>query len=286
VIIVLAVRGVSDLAMHDHLCFVYDRDADARQALLEFTLAGLARWERVCVVTVPGAASAALDDDLRQSGLPLDDLVGDGMLVLDSAEKTYLNGGVFDADERLAAYTVAARAAMAEGYTGLRVYVETHFLLEHPGALASWPGYELRTDLLSKQFPITAVCGYDARRWTTSNLELAETVHTRRSRNHSRFRLHAGRDGTLRLSGDIDFLAANQVYRLLVRTAPCWPAAVLDLSGIRFIDVSGARSIGTACEAIADQHGPTTLRGATPLLRKIWKSAAWSDFFPHVILEE
>jgi len=60
--IVLAVRGVSDLTVHDHLCFVYERDVDVRPALLKYVLAGLARRERVCVSTMPGAASAAIDD--------------------------------------------------------------------------------------------------------------------------------------------------------------------------------------------------------------------------------
>ncbi|GIE99460.1 MEDS domain-containing protein [Paractinoplanes rishiriensis] len=282
----LAVRGVPDLTVHDHLCFVYDRDAEVRQALVEYALAGLARWEQVRVFTVPGAASATILDDLRDVGLPVDDLVDYGLLIVDSAESAYLAEGVFDADERLERCAGAARSAIAQGHTGLRVYVETHFLLRHPDALSAWPAYELHTDLLVKQLPITAMCGYDARRWPTRNLMLAEPLHTRRSRQHSAFRLNVGRDGTLRLSGDVDFLTAAQVDRLLAQTAPSRPTAVLDVSGVCFIDVSGARAIGRFCEAIADEHGPTTLRGATPLLRKIWKPAGWSEYFPHAILED
>jgi anti-anti-sigma factor len=282
---VLAACGVAGLALHDHLCFVYDRDADARRAVLDYAVAGLARQERVCVLT-EDTATATIDHGLRAGGVPVDDLVDRGMLVFGSAEEAYLADGVLDADRRLAEYADAARTSVTEGYTGLRVYAETEFLLHHSGALAAWPGYELRADLLIKQIPMTAVCAYDARRWTPGNLALAETVHTRRSREHQTFRLHAGRDGVLRLCGDIDYLAAKQVYRLLVNTAPSRPTAVLDVSGMTFIDLSGVRGIGMACEAIAGRHGPTTIRGASSVLRKIWTMADLFELFPNAILED
>lgn len=274
----LAVRTVPDLTVHDHLCFVHDGDAEARRNLVEYAVAGLARRERVCV-----CAAASIDGDLRAYGLPVSDLVDSGKLVIDSAERAPLAGGIADPGRRLAAYADAAGSALAEGFTGLRVYVETHFLRESP---AAWPGYELRVDLLAKQLPVTAVCAYDARVWNRRDLLLAETIHTRRSRGHSTYRLCAGRDGTLWLSGEVDFLAADQLYRLLVGVVPDWPTAVLDVSGLGFVDVQGARSLGTACEEIAGRRGPTTLRGGTPLLRGMWEPADWSELFPNVLLED
>jgi anti-anti-sigma factor len=282
VTIVQAVRAVSDLIVHDHLCFVYDREAEARQGLLDFAVAGLARRERVHVHLEPGAPSATIEDDLRAVGLPVDDLVNTGMLVVGAARDTCPAGG----GGLVETFAADTRSALADGLTGLRVYIETRLLLGRTGASAAWPEYELRADLLAKQLPITVVCAYDVREWTPGDLALAETLHTRRSRDAGAFRMHAGRDGTLRLSGEIDLLTAEQVYRLLVETAPSRPTAVLDVSGVSFVDVSGARSIGTACEAIARRHGPTRLRAAPPLLRKIWESATWSAFFPSVRLED
>ncbi len=282
----LAASGVADLALHDHLCFVYERDTDARRAVLDYAVAGLARQERVCVLTTRDAASAGIGDELRAGGLPVDDLVAGGLLVFGSAEEAYLAGGVLDPDRRLDEHATAARAAVAEGHAGLRVYAETQFLIDHPDALAAWPDYELRADLLLKQIPMTAVCAYDARRWTPDNLVLAESVHNRRSRDRQAFSLHAGRDGALRLSGEVDFLVANQVYRLLVKAASSWPTGVLDVSGVTFIDISAARAIGLAGEAIAGRHVLTTIRGASPLLGEIWTAANWSECFPNVILED
>lgn len=282
----LAVRAVSDLTVHDHLCFVYDRDAEARQSLLDYVVAGLARRERVQVYREPGAPGATMEGDLRAAGLPVGDLVDARMLLVGPARETYLADGRVDAAGLLETFAAATRSALADGLAGLRVYLETGFLLGRPDALAAWPGYELRVDLLAKQLPLTAVCAYDVRGWTPGHLALAESVHTRRSREHGAFRMHAGRDGTLRLSGEIDGYAADQVYRLLVKTAWSRPTPVLDVSGVSFVDVSGARSIGTACEAIAGRHGPTRLRAAPPMLRKIWESATWSTFFPSVRLED
>ncbi|MFF5292208.1 MEDS domain-containing protein [Paractinoplanes globisporus] len=280
-----AAGGVADLVPHDHFCFVYDRDADARRAVLDYAVAGFARRERVCVLTAHDAAVAEIGSDLRVAGLPVDDLVDGGVLVFGSASEAFLAGGVFEPDARLDACADAARSAVADGHTGLRVYAETHFLADHPDVLAVWPVYELRADLLLKQIPMTAVCAYDARRWASGNLMLAETLHTRRSRDQG-FSLHAGRDGMLRLAGDIDNVVADQVHRLLVETAEARATGVLDVSGVTFVDVSGARGIGMACEVIAGRHGPTTVRGATPLLRKIWRQSNWSDFFPNVILKD
>jgi len=282
---VFAGCGVPDLSIHDHLCFVYGDHTEAQQALLEYVVAGLARHERVCVFATAGAASATIDIELRRVGVPVDALAGAGALILGSAEEAYLSGGSFDADRCLTRYAEAARAAVAEGFTGLRAYAESQFLLGRPDSLAAWPAYELRADLLATQLPITAVCAYDSRRWPADDLMMAETVHTRRSRSHSAVRLHAGRDGVLRLSGEIDFCVARQLHRLLVSTAAARTRPVLDVSGVSFIDVSAARSLGTACEEVAGRLGPTTIRGATPLLRQIWDLTSWSDSFPNVIIE-
>jgi anti-anti-sigma regulatory factor len=282
---VVSAGGVAGLSPHDHLCFVYDRDPDARRAVLDYAVAGLARQERVVVLTAQDPVTAGIGDDLRTAGLPVDDLLGDGVLVFGSAADFYLADGVLEPDERLLEAADAARSAVAEGHTGLRVYAETQFLLGHPDALVAWPGYELRADLLVKQIPMTAVCAYDARRWAPGNLVLAETVHTRRSRDHQEFILRADRDGTLWLSGDIDLDVADQVFQLLVKTTPRRPAPVLDVSGVTFIDVSGARAIGMAGDVLG-RPGPATVRGASPQLRTIWRLAEWSGHFPQVILED
>ncbi|WP_433302376.1 MEDS domain-containing protein [Actinoplanes sp. CA-030573] len=285
-IVVPAVRAVADLTVHDHLCHVYDREAEVSRDLLEYVVAGLARRERVQVHVTAGAAGAAIGDDLRAAGLPVCELVERGLLAIAPAEAAFFAGDTFDADRRLAALAADARAAVDDGLTGLRAYVDTRFVLDHPGALAAWPGYELRADLLAKQLPITAVCAYDARHWTPEDLFRAETVHTRRSRDHGAFGMNAGRDGALRLSGEIDSLTADQVYRMLIVTAPSRPTPVLDVRGVSFVDVSGARSIGAACEVISSRHGPTRLRALPPLLRRIWESATWSACFPSVCIED
>ncbi|HEX5204229.1 MAG TPA: MEDS domain-containing protein [Actinoplanes sp.] len=275
--------GVAGLAPHDHLCFVYDRDADARRAVLDYTVAGLARRERVWVLTAGDQPTAAIGDDLRAAGLPLDDLVDRGMLVLGSAVEAYRED---DAGRQLDRVAEAARSAVAEGFAGLRVYAETQPLLGRPGAVAAWPALELRADLLIKRIPLTAVCAYDARRWARRDLLLAASVHSRRTPDHRAFSLHGGRDGAMRLSGDVDFLAADQVYRLLVEAAPGRPTAVLDVSGVTLIDVKAARGIGLACEAIAARCGPTVVRGASALLHDIWRPYTWSRLFPNVVLRD
>src|SRR5262245_6235392 len=94
---VLAIRSVPELRMHDHLCLVYDRDADVREAVLGYAVTGLARHERVVVLSLPDAATATIEDDLRTAGLPVDELIEDGRLVLGGAEDAYLTDGVFDA---------------------------------------------------------------------------------------------------------------------------------------------------------------------------------------------
>src|SRR5690349_8958045 len=97
VTIVLAVRAVSDLTVHDHLCFVYDRPAEARQSLLDYVVAGLARCERVHVYREPGAPGATIEEDLRAAGLPVSDLMASGMLLVGSAGETCLAGDDGDA---------------------------------------------------------------------------------------------------------------------------------------------------------------------------------------------
>ena len=282
----LAGRHIPDLTLHDHLCLVYRRDSEAQQALLEYVVAGLARRERVYVLTMPDTATDTLEADLRRIGVPFDDMVADHALVIGSAEQVYLTDGFFDTDRCLQAYARAARSAVDEGFTGLRAYAESQVVLDHPEALAAWPGYELRADLHATELPITVVCAYDARRWPADDLMLAEAVHAGRSRDHTAFWLRTDHDGLLRLSGEIDFAVSKELHRLLVTTASNRCGPVLDVSGVSFVDLGAARSLGAACEAVARRHGPTTIRGATSLLRKIWALTSWSDSFPNVIIED
>jgi len=110
----------SDLRSGDHLCAIYDTDADWLVTAVPYFSEGLARHE-ACVYVAPESHAAHLEVALRAAGLDVDAHVRRGALRFATPEATYLRPGRFDPDVMIALWQELIDAAGVEGYTNLRV---------------------------------------------------------------------------------------------------------------------------------------------------------------------
>jgi anti-anti-sigma factor len=78
-----------------------------------------------------------------------------------------------------------------------------------------------------------------------------------------------GNAATVTVSGELDFTTAPSLTRHLLDIAKRRPARlILDLHAVAFLDLSGARAIQTAREALGGEC-PVILRNPRPSARKV-----------------
>jgi anti-anti-sigma factor len=73
------------------------------------------------------------------------------------------------------------------------------------------------------------------------------------------------------LSGSLDTFSADRLARVLASTPVSGDGAVLDLEDVDFVDVAGSRVIARWAQGLDARSLPLEVRGASPLLRRMWQ---------------
>jgi anti-anti-sigma regulatory factor len=220
----------------DHLCWVFDGVEQVQDAAVAFAGEGLDRRERVFLVGLDDTASlraalAAIGD--------VDALLASGALTLASPTQTYSGG--FDAQAD--AYGSATRAALASGYTGLRVAADATSLVTTAEDRAAFTAYEHRIDRKMLNLPFTAMCAYDTRVLGGAVEELT-CLHPFTNHHRPGFRLFAD-EGGVALAGEVDGLSADRLSAAVERLGAEGPLRV-DATELTFVDHGGLVALASA----------------------------------------
>lgn len=266
------IAGIGGVAPGDHLCFAFDERSQFVGVTSRYILDGLAASQRV---------ACFFDDDLaggtiRALETRIPDLAGGvrrGALVLGSFNEAYLPEGKFDPDARVMAYEAMARAALSDGFAGLRVMGEATRVLNDRAVRERWPGYELRADLLASELQVVALCAYDRTRSDAEGLRMLRSVHGGSIGGWDpspHFFLHAAPGASLVVAGEVDFTSADTVAGAMTQAASRVSTPSIDLSGLRFVDVAGMRSLIAGIRALSRHHPRVVITGASPTFRRVW----------------
>src|SRR5207249_728963 len=152
----------SDLRSGDHLCAIYDTDADWLVTAVPYFSEGLARHE-ACVYVAPESHAAHLEVALRAAGLDVDAHVRRGALRFATPEATYLRPGRFDPDVMIALWQELIDAAGAEGYTNLRVAGCPTWINDGVPGAERWAEYEAQVSECFRGRRLIKLCQYDRR---------------------------------------------------------------------------------------------------------------------------
>ena len=154
---------LADLEPGDHLCCIYETEAEHRAILTPYLRQGLERGEKIIYVVDAHTAETVLGY-LRSDGLDPAPFLARGQLAILSRDETYLRGRTFSPAGMIALLRKVTERALAEGYPALRVTGEMTWALRgHPGSKRLIE-YEV---LLDEFFPgsrCLALCQYDRRR--------------------------------------------------------------------------------------------------------------------------
>ncbi|HWG91167.1 MAG TPA: MEDS domain-containing protein [Candidatus Thermoplasmatota archaeon] len=159
----------------DHLCLVYETQQEQFAAAIPFLRHGLERGE-FCVYIADDNNAAAVLDGLRAGGVDVEGTVASGALSVVTKREAYLKDGFFDPDAMISFLAARTEAAVAAGFTGLRVTGEMTWALGPELGVDRLMEYEAKLNEFFVGSNASAICQYSATRFGPE--VILEALHT------------------------------------------------------------------------------------------------------------
>jgi hypothetical protein len=232
------VESAAGLGLHGHACWVYEDDEELVRGASEFLVAGERLGQRLIYV------GPSLPEPLRGHAVDLvalEDLYGS------------------DPETLLAYYSAATDAALADGYTGLRVVGAVSTIVRDPRVWERHRAWEALADRYMAHRPLAGLCCYDRRVVGDELIRDMCAMHPAvRPCGHAvPFRVYHDDDAVM-VDGELDFFSADLARRALAAAADT--GDVLDLQRLRFVDHNGA---------VALLDSSASLRGIPTMMRRV-----------------
>ncbi|GAA4606809.1 anti-anti-sigma factor [Actinoplanes octamycinicus] len=243
------------LSPGDHVCLTVDDDMVRREALTEVIESGL-RYG--CRVVCCGAGEEVFGFVKQRAGAAL----ASGALRVPSLESSYLRTGVFDPVVALSYLRREVDEARDAGYPGVYLLTDMSWAGRPVPGIAALPEYEAQANTVFAEGYALAVCAYDPRVFDVPALRGFAQAHLATVGTGASFdpagalRMRRTRDPFgLCLEGEADLLnqaALSAVVGQVLDSLPAGvPAAVVDLSSVRFMDTAAARVLLLAWQRAA-----------------------------------
>jgi anti-anti-sigma regulatory factor len=227
------INDVRALRLHDHVCWGYRDPGDFLAAAQGFLAEGLTLGHRVCfVASDPGDTGPWLAmHGFRQA------LSSGAATILDSKD-VYPSSGFVEPSTQVATYKAATDAAIAAGFTGLRVAADVTTLVRTPESLDAVARYEHMVDQYMVTQGYSAMCGYSLVELAENDFAQIACMHPAVNVDLAPFRMHAGENADLVLSGELDITTVELLAGTLERLGPSSNVAslTLDAAELRFAD--------------------------------------------------
>jgi MEDS: MEthanogen/methylotroph, DcmR Sensory domain len=153
-----------------HICLIYNDDAERKKVISKYLESGLMDGEQVFYL-----ADQISPRETREWLSAMDVELGD--CIIDSAEAVYCAGGYFSADRMLENLKEYYQAGIRSGHSACRVSGEMSWALRGIPGSEELMEYESRVNLILPEYPITAVCQYDAGRFDGDTIYECLRVH-------------------------------------------------------------------------------------------------------------
>lgn len=220
-----------------HACWAFDEMDEFTATALEFLDDGLCTGQRIVYV---GSESV---DEQRERLDPLGNvgsMIDVGKLQLFELKDLYSIGEPVDTETQIAIYNAATDAALADGYSGLRVAAQATDLVIEPQTWNAHVRWESIADRVMSVRPLAALCGY--RRDVLPDGLIADlaTVHPASNEGSATVPFHFfGDAGNAVISGEVDGFSAPDLDHLLGLSLESDAEIALDLGELEFIDHRG-----------------------------------------------
>jgi anti-anti-sigma regulatory factor len=264
------IHSGSDLGTDTHACWGFDRRQEFIDAALEFLTDGLRNGQRIVYVgSEPVEEQRERLEPLGGVGAMIDE----GALLLIDLTGIYKAGQPLDPEVQLGVYKAVTDAALADGYSGIRVAAQVTNLVREPETWDAHLRWESMADRFMSVQPMSAICGYQ--RDVVPEKLLAELAAVHPVSNAPErtvpFRLFA-EDGDMVLSGDVDFLSVKALDRALETACDGTEPVVFDLGELGFIDPNGLEVLVRHTRRLAAGSG-CSVRNMPPAVERLSQMA-------------
>jgi len=239
-----------------HLLLLY-RDEDHRQASVgSWIQRGLDRGEKVFYSTAPDDPASMSELQPGTDGVAR--AVRQGQFTFIPLEELFPG----------AAQPAMVRAALAEGYPGVRFSAQANAALGSVGD-EDYQAIDHLMDELCARLPVSALCQYNAARNDGRTLATVIDCHPDAVRD-AQMRLRRLED-RVALAGAVDLGSAEVLAHALHRICQLDGSSevVLDLSELTFVDVAGCRALVTGTDGLRRAGGTVICRGASGHIGKV-----------------
>jgi hypothetical protein len=254
------VESAAKLRPHDHTAWFGEGRAELYAMASEALAEGLLRNEKLMFVGEDPDVSMLI-------GFGAEQLIEDGQLEVVDISAVYGGGTDFSASDQLATFQQVLDAALAAGYSGIRVVADNTSLAQGDDeSFARWLAWEQLTDHFQADSMVTGICFFDRTALSAERLADIAALHpVRRADEHDgpAFTLFVDRDAVL-LIGALGANASDQLRRLLT-AIDFKQKAVIDLSAAHLLDNEAL----LALVEFASAERPLMLRGNDHLRRRV-----------------
>jgi anti-anti-sigma factor len=272
------------MATERHVCLLYESEAERRAGLLSFVRDGFARGDRL-VYFLDSSTEDEVVELLAAEGIDTAAALAGGQLFVVPAEPVYFESGTFDPERMAAVLREQARLSAQAGFRQLRVAVEMGWALHgRPGSerLLEWE--RLGGDML-EEVGCVALCQYDRQRFDAETILGAMALHPtvvaggRRAESLGvgDFVLEPAGEHRLRLLGDVDLSNTAALAERIGAEVAHGIDLELDLSELRFIDVSGLWVLYDAAVQLGKQGRHVTLVTPPPSVIRMLTVLGWNE---------
>ncbi|MBI3813656.1 MAG: MEDS domain-containing protein [Nitrospinae bacterium] len=159
------INALEQLALHDHLCLIYETREEQFNAVIPFIRAGLESGEK-CIYIVDDNTAATVLDAMRTDGIDVDSAVKSGRLSIATKQEAYLKQGYFDPEWMINFLKEAADTAKREGYPCLRVTGEMTWVFGGDPGVERLIEYEAKLNYFCPEKDMLVICQYNRNRFS------------------------------------------------------------------------------------------------------------------------
>lgn len=276
---------VQQLRPGDHAFVIYGDDDAGRDVVSAFAWTGLVKREKVMVFAAPQLDEGEVWSLLDAPGALLGAARERGQLVVSSMRALIHPEDGFTPDRQWQRITQETDRALAQGYRGLRAYIDMHWVGDLNADVEVMMYRESHAHHLFNERPYTEICAYDSRWFTPGVLAAMHQAHPCRLLPRLGI-LHVEHgDRVVKLAGEAG-LATHEQFIGAVREGLRRCGEVRQLA----VDLSGLVFLSTACAVdllrlvLGHPDGPVQVR-CGPVPARIL-ALAGAGHVPHLTLSE
>lgn len=159
-----------------HICQIFNEDDERHGALIDYLISGIKSGEKTACFTEK-ETETTLSEIFEENNISFDDMIKSGDFTLAGTKEIYFEDGKFEPERMLGLLRQFYQDSVNEDRSGARVIGEMSTDIEKVHGGSRLMEYESKVSLLIKEYPITAVCQYDARLFDGSTILNILKVH-------------------------------------------------------------------------------------------------------------